>query len=432
MLKEKNLRNIMYGVTVVWVLAQVVLILIYWGKPQHSDPSIYSSMALCCFQKNSWYPMPEDVYSLYIWAPGFINYLVTQLHCFGTIYATLAFNLIMNIGIAAEIYFLGNYFFSKRTAMLSVIFYCLLYSNLMIVIPISTEIVFLFLSLSGFSLILKEKTAYLIAAGFLFALANWVRPMVIVFIGVSLLFMFIRKYKIRSYLSLLLPLIVVIFAIGMWSYAKTGYFVYQSSTSGNNLVQTANDQAYGGPVAHLIRVPNSALYIEHSDSITFVQKDSIWKSRAYHWIKKHPVRFAGLYFKKIAGLYIEDSWADRPIFGGAGSAGKFATGEISTKDFVTIMIGMGLKSLVYYLVLIIFVLTLIFRFKDFISSKGYILLILVLGTLLTCIFPVTPRYHYPFLFALVICSAYGVDAYFTPKIDKKIVNTLIYNQNQSN
>ena len=43
--------------------------------------------------------------------------------------------------------------------------------------------------------------------------------------------------------------------------------------------------------------------------------------------------------------------------------------------------------------------------------------LLLLGTLSTCIFSVSPRYHYPFFFAAIIWAAYWLDLN-TAKLEK--------------
>ena len=69
------------------------------------------------------------------------------------------------------------------------------------------------------------------------------------------------------------------------------------------------------------------------------------------------------------------------------------------------------KSIVYYVILYLSIISLFKYRKEILSDKGYIILICILGTLATCIFSVSPRYHYPFLFALTIWAAYGIDKF---------------------
>ncbi|MBN1186783.1 MAG: glycosyltransferase family 39 protein [Bacteroidales bacterium] len=364
--------------------------------------------------------MNADIYSNYIWAPGFVNFLILQLKIFGTVNLNMIFNFLMNLGILIEVYYLGKKFFSKRVALISVILYCLLYSNFMVILPAGTEVPFLFLSLSGFCLTVS-KPHYLkfILAGILFALANWMRPLVIIFLFVSLLYLLINKTRILSYITLLLPLIICVFIIGKTTKNNIGHFVYQSTTSGFNLIMTANDEAYGGIEAHLIHDSTSALYIKDSGKLTFTQKDSIWKQRAIVWIKEHPGKFIGLYVKKNIGLYIEDSWADRPILGGGGAVGMYATGDVSKDAFISRIIHMFLGSLVYYIVMVFFLISLWIKRKEIFSERGLLLLLFFAGTAISCIFAVTPRLHYPYFFVAILFAAYGLEHLLNKKTEKE-------------
>lgn len=400
-----------------WIIAQIIVILAFWDKPQGSDQGAYMQLAKDCYEAGEWYPMGEHVYASYIWAPGFINFLILQLKLFGTLNLNMVFNLLMNIGIVGQIYYLGKYFFNKRTAYISIIFWVLLYSNLMIVAPCGTEIPFLFLALSGFCLCLNQRIFTIFLAGILFGLANWIRPLSIIFLIPILIFMFWQRYRWKYFLALFSSLFLIIGAIGIISQERTGYFIFQSSTSGVNLIMTANDRAYGGVASSVFADSTNQAYIANIESYTFAQRDSIWKSRSIEWIKDNPLKYTFLYVKKLGGLYIEDSWADRPILGGDGFVDSFVVGgKVSKIDFVKRTGLMALKSLFYYIIMGFFIYSLIVHYKEKISIKVILLLILLLGTASSCLFAISPRYHYPFLFVITLWAAYGVDYYLKAKI----------------
>ena len=418
---ENRLFQIAIGVSIIWVIAQIILIIYFWGVPQGSDMGTYIKIAQDCFEMGEWYPTTHNIYSQYIWAPGFVNYLILQLKIFGTVNLNSIFNLLMNIIILYEVYLLGKHFFSNTIALLAVILFCLLYSNTMVVLSAGTELPFLFLSLSGLCLVFfsKSKIVNFIFAGILFALANWIRPLVIIFVIAALTYMFLKKQNILSYLSLLLSIIIIVLIIGFSTYNKIGYFVYQSTTSGVNLIMTANDKAYGGVMSHVFKDSTSTMYINEVEKLTFIERDSIYKSRAIEWIKENPVRFAFLYVKKIAGLYIEDSWADRPILGGDGFIGKYATGEISKSEFILRAFHMLLGSIAYYIVIILFIISLWINRRKLLSERSIVLLIFILGTAITILFAVTPRYHHPFMFVMVLYAAWGLVALEKHKVKHK-------------
>ena len=110
-------------------------------------------MATECFEKGVWYPDVDSIYTSYIWAPGLINFFILQLKLFGTLKANFFLNLLMNVGILWNVWYLSNRFFSRRTAYIAVTLFCLMYSNVMVVLPAGTEVPFLFLSISALSLL---------------------------------------------------------------------------------------------------------------------------------------------------------------------------------------------------------------------------------------------------------------------------------------
>ena len=251
----------------------------------------------------------------------------------------------------------------------------------------------------------------------LLAFANWVRPLIIIFVPVILLYFWRNKSHWSCYAALLAPIVLLSIGFGLLAQRQMGYFVYQSTTSGINLIMTANDKAYGGVASSLCNDSTSTCYIKDVERYTFAERDSIRKTRAIEWKKSHPGRFATLYVMKLAGLYVEDSWPERPIIGGDGFVDKAAHGGADKASIVKRIWNMFYKSVVYYAVLLMFVIAVIKRRKDILTDKGYLLLLLLLGTLSTCIFSVSPRYHYPFFFAAIIWAAYWLDLK-TAKLEK--------------
>lgn len=406
--KWLNAKNVAIASIFIWLIVQVLLIWFHWDVKQGSDQGAYMRIAYRCFNKGSWYPNVDDIHRDMIWAPGLINLLILQLKIFGSFKVNYILNLLMNIGILWNVWYIAKRFFNRQTAYIVVILFCLTYSNMLVVLPSGTEIPFLFLSLTSFSLVLQEKVPLYVIAGILLAFANWFRPLVIIFLFVILLYLFCKKKSAIYYLALIIPLLLTVFWIGWNSKQRMGYFAYQSTTSGVNLIMTSNDKAYGGVAMSLLHDKTQPMYIKNRRQYTYLQKDSIWKARSIEWIKKHPIRFAELYVLKLGGLFIEDSWADRPIVGGYSVVDKTVYGKMDKISLYERIPIMFLKSLVYYFVMIVFFLSLFRYRKEWFSDKGYLLLIFILGTLITCIFSISPRYHYPFIFVAYIWAAYGI------------------------
>jgi 4-amino-4-deoxy-L-arabinose transferase-like glycosyltransferase len=417
------------GISIVWVIAQIVLIICFWGYPQTGDTGNYISMAQRCFNNGQWYPMGEDVYSVWLCAQGLINFLILQLRIFGTVNFNDVFNLFFNIAILLEVYYLGKKFFSMRTGLISVIIFCLFYSNLLIVLGAKTEIPFLFLCLSALCLVFSGKWKYIIAAALLFAIANWIRPLAIVYLFASAVYFIITKAKFYNYLALIIPYILVLFIIGTVTEKKIGYFVYQSSTAGYNLLMASHDNAKGG-INHYIFDEGGVGFIQNMDSLTFAETDSIWLARSFKWIKEHPAKFISLFLKKIPTLYIHDAWPFSGYWWDESITENFSkkNDSISRDIFMKKIFFQSLLSIPYYLAFLCFFYALWKNRREIFTVKSIFLVILITGTAITCLFPVGMRYHYPFIFTVIIYAAWGIDKKFSilPPSENSIYKPTIF------
>jgi hypothetical protein len=259
----------------------------------------------------------------------------------------------------------------------------------------------MFLCLSALCLIFSGKWKYIILAAILFALANWIRPLGIIFLFASVVYFVITKAKFYNYIALIIPYIFVLFTIGTITEKKIGYFAYQSTTSGVNLMITSHDNAIGNYMnpSHIKEAT-----IENYEALTFAEKDSIWKDRSFKWIKANPMKFVSLYCRKILILYYGDGWAGMSHW----SHDQLAY-EVSKDTLIKRLLKQALLSVTYYLAFLLFFYCMWANRKQFFTTKSVFLVIFVTGTIITCIFTVAIRYHYPFMFAVILYAAYGVD-----------------------
>ena len=409
--KDNLLCKITLAIAAIWVIAQILIIIHFWGAPQFTDMGGYLETAEYCFSNNEWYPMLDDVYSDFIWAPGYINYLILQMHLFGTTNLNSILNLLMNIAMLFEVYYLAAKFFSRRTGLIAVIIFCSLLSNLFIVLGANTENPFVFLCLTALCLVFSEKWKYIILASVLFAMANWIRPLVIVFLFIIIIYFIFVKTKFYNYIALLVPYILFLLLIGTMTYAKTGYFLYQSSTSGNNLIQVANDDAAGTSMR------SKDYFIENIESLTFKERDSIWKERAFKWIKQHPAKYVLQYLLRIPGMYFHDNWAIMshtktvPLWEYLTDSNEEVKDQFVNRIKVSLLL-----SITYYLTIILFFYTIWINRKNLINIKSVFPVMVITGTLATCIFAVQMRLHYPYMFAIIIYAACGLDAFIEKRV----------------
>lgn len=407
-----TIRKASLLVTSLCIVLQIVLIIVFWGTEMHSDAGDYVHIAHKCYEAGEYYPSHSDLYSMYLVCPGLINWFVLQHNIFGTLNLNMLFNFLMSCGITYFIFRITKLYFSEAVGYMAILLWNILYSNWMVVLPALTEVPFLFLALGCYYISLNYKgwPAFL-CVGIMVVLANWIRPLIIIFAIPMLLIMLFRHLPAKCYIAMFFSGAIMLLAIAGLTYSKVGVPAIQSSTAGVNLIMTANDRAYGGVAANLIMSGYGDCCITDYETRTFVEKDSIYSARAIEWIKNNPKRYAQLYFMKIGGLWFEDSWSDRAVMYGESSVGisRTATTEgVFNSNFLKPFAGRIAKSVVYYIILLIGIVGIVSRAKRIIHNwrtEGMLILILLLGIGITCIFAVCPRYHYPMLPIIVIFAA---------------------------
>ena len=119
-----------------------------------------------------------------------------------------------------------------------------------------------------------------------------------------------------------------------------------------------------------------------------------------------------LYVEKIGRLWSGDVWSIPPFSRWDNYDYIRMQPEMEQGRLVLIRrIIQAIEGMPYYALVVLFFYTLYRKRKDILSQKGLFLLILLLGTAGTCLFTVEVRFHYPYLFCLVLWAAYGLSRY---------------------
>ena len=149
--KNEKLKTVTLTIVLIFIAVHIFLLIFYFGNPQHSDQVVHMNVANKAFSEGTWYPTASNLYDNFIVAPGLINFLILQLKLFGTMNYNGVFQLLMNLTMLFEVYYIAKHFFSKVVGYIATIIYCLIYSNYMGILIWGTEIPFLFLCLTAFS-----------------------------------------------------------------------------------------------------------------------------------------------------------------------------------------------------------------------------------------------------------------------------------------
>lgn len=382
------------------VFIQLIIQIRFGSQPQISDCARHLELANQAYLNNSLYPTPENTYDSYLLAPALINILLAQQWLFGTMSYNWILNMIFNLIVTYEIYWLARHFFNSATGCTSVILWSMLYSTWTGIFPAATEIPFLAFAFSALCLAVKGGCFRLCVAGILIVLANSIRPLAIIFLIAILPAMILRKASWKEYACGFVSAMAVFVAVGTYVEHQTGYFHTSSTTGGLNLLVRANDKATGAlPPSYDDNYTDMQLYRENG--LNYEQTDSARKKRAFEWIKNNPGKWAMLYAKGLCILYYHDVPFDGYF--------KPNQGYIKTKEkgdsLMQLFLDRFLKSLAYYAVMILFFISLWKNRRLILSEKGLLLIVPVAGTIATCCFQTMPRYHHPFMPFLIIWGA---------------------------
>lgn len=406
-----------YAVGCIWIILQLFLIGYHWDYPVHDDAWAYRELAARCLSENSWYPTQSDLHSLFIFAPGYVNLLILCHKLFGAFVYYNILNLMMNILVAWEVMYLARRIFHKAAGYVSLIFYCILFSNLYLPIAQLSDLPFVCLISSAICLCISASRWWkLILAGVLIALANWMRPFALIYLIALIAYFFLQKRDWKSYVYLILPVVAILFFIGKRTEQRMGKFVYQSTTSGINLSMTCSHRANGLVNISLYNDPAESTYIPDIGQYTFDEIDALKRASGIRWILDNPVRYAMFLPVKLIALYCEDTWSER-VLPDKGFRVVFQEKGADLGGWIQLGISLFLKSLSYYLVLLFFMYYL-WTEKWFVKRNIW-LIIPLLGTAMTIALVVTSRYHYPFMFIIIPYAASAFCNYAGMRWEKK-------------
>ena len=402
---------------VLLILIQLALCLTFDGM-QVSDAESYLELARYCAEENTWYPGPRDMYATYIFGNGYVNLLSVVMRLSQNMLWAFLLNVLFTQMIVlswADI--AGQLTGRTQTACLTVVLLCTMCGLWGEAVATRTELCFMAFMGVSLALSLRKNAGALFAAGALMALANWVRPLLVVFLpGVLLLFL-MRRIGWKRVLAYMAGLALVIVLVGTRAYQRTGRFVYQAQTMGVNMLMGANDDADGSYVGEIYEEGKPG-YVEPGSGVTFDERDARYKRYAVEWIMEHPLRFAALAPAKLFYYLATDIYCGSSFFGN-----RIQTDNLDyIRELAAILTGRGerpfapgdavviLSQLTYMFVFIAYV---VFVVVCLCRRCWLRLLPLHLIFALSCGVTVMTvggaRYHMPYLPIFCLCAATLID-----------------------
>lgn len=404
--KAFNLGLLTKAVFLLWVIAQLIIVL---TLPDHflqlpDARNSYIPNSLWHWQHNTFYPTSHNLYDIYIQSLGYVNFLVLVLHSFGSFKAVMLINILMNIGVVACIYHIGSFFFNKNVGFYAVMLYCLLLSNTFVPIYIMSDLPSLFFSLLGFTLALRNKWYAVFLGGLLLGICHTIRPYEIAFVIALIVFFLMNKRKWVVYILLLLPYVSVIHAAGLYSEKQTKTYVTCSTTDGFGLLKIALGDGKTDAGNGIVSDKADPHYIGIPDSLTFAQKDSLWKAKAMPGLKEKGFKYIINFPLRLLNILKFDTFfvphplrffqADTPME------------EIRNSSYHKLWkVGMVVNNIVYWIILLLFVIAVFVMRNRILSESGIILLILVVMFCGFAVYIAEERYHYPCISLMSIWAA---------------------------
>lgn len=385
------------------------------GTEQESDALTYVRLAEQTNAEDTIYPSSQNIYRNYIFAPGYVNFLALLFRIFGSVKAIQFVNVGLMIVLILELFYLSRKYISDRVAYIVLLLFSFYPTTYGMVYYTCTEIFYMVLVFGAIYFFLKQKWQWVCLAGIMAAVANWVRPFlpVLLLTIAGLTFATVpKRYRIRNLIVFTLSVLAVVGTIGTMSYLRMGYFNFQSTTSGVNLIMGANADADGSYEPAVFEEGNIG-YIADIEDKTFKERDAYWRSQGLSWILEHPAKWIGLFPAKFFYMYAIDSYALGQFSGDVhrrAESRDYCIGMVSSFPHWGILECLVAYNQLFYMICLCLSL---YGIVLSVKNKNFIVLALVLywllGTGLTLATVGGARYHYPYMPVVFLLAAMAID-----------------------
>ena len=385
-------RQLILILIAVFTILQLVILVVF-GYTPYPDSDGYLYLAQESLHYGELYPVTSLLNDYpFLWNIGSINITVASLALFHSITPLLVVYALMKGITAWLLYELTRKICGSQTAFITLIIYLIYPANYGECTSLLSELPFMFFIMLGIYLsIVKDKT---LLGGMLLAVANWFRPMGIVFLLAMIIFFL---YQWRKSLKLLIGYIAMITIIGCATMYRTGLFLYQAKTGWMALMDYSSDYA------------SESMMVRKYADWNVSQKDSAWQSLFFDWLKDHPTEYMKQMPPKLVNTYISDNVNMCTFIPGKADK-EYMYEEVSMQTLIdsfpklSVVQWLTVINLIVYFCIIISALCSLYWF----NRKKYLLpiAIIVLGTLLLLfVGHGEARFHIPFMPFFMMLSA---------------------------
>lgn len=288
----------------------LLAILLFVGYTPTNDGDGYIDYALMSLKDGQPYPSHSTVLGQpFIWNIGQINLIALSLWLTRSIVPVLVLMCALKAVSAFVIARITELLFNHRTGLIAILLYIAYPNNWGQSTMLLSEIPSVALALTALYLTLKYNRAKAwIAAGLLFAVATWIRPISPIYIGSVFLYhlLFNRRLILKRYACIVGSYAVLLIVFGTSCYLRTGYFLTQPTTVWFNFVANTYEKSTKVDYTQPVYPKGTARCIANREKLTALQCRDIWRQRSLQWLGNHKIA----YLKKVPGrlfwMYYED------------------------------------------------------------------------------------------------------------------------------
>ncbi len=408
------MQNSHHKIITAFTLLQLIILCIF-GYTPYPDSEGYIKLANDCLIYNEPYPVSIKLTDLaFIWNIGAINTVALSLKLFHSVVPLLVCYSLMKGMTAWMLYKITQQITNTRIANIALLIYVLYPANYGEATSVQSEVPNIFFSLTGLYLIICKKKSFM--GGGIIAIANWFRPIALVYI------IAVTIYQRKKAVKTMIGYAAMIGIIGWMSYYRTGCFIYQAQTGWMALLQYSVDNT--------ATKSDDALPIITDTHINVTEKDKIWRNRFFAWLKEHPADYIAQMPEKLYKLFVSDN-VNMCAFLSHKQHRKYLYSELNMRqlanDFPTytpVQFLTMMNLFFYYILLVLFVTsclqirrlpyrqTLVLPFALIILN---ILMIMLVGH-------GEARFHYPFMPYIIITDAVFISKIITRKTSIQSIN----------
>lgn len=427
--KYKSVLKILSIIAMAAMLGIQIYVLLTHKVVLASDSQRYFELATNAVKNGVWYPSALNIHDTYIFGNGLINLLILSIRLTGSIEAIKFVNIFCIYAILIScIYIIRKIFGDTEIQYWFTVIFCSTGTFWGEVAQARTELIFMAFAFGATALLMTGKIYTCLISGIFFALANWTRPLGVVFLIAGIWLLATQRAKLKQYLCLVLGAVVTVCVIGGIAYFNCGYFAYQATTGGYNLIMGASEGADGTSKFEVFGEGGAGYLSEKQKSeMTFKEKDAFYKSEAMKWIKENPGDYIKLMPKKMLVTLYSEGYSLGTFYNDAtaGNGGAFYRGligrmtgqseeKLSSADIIVIW-----TQAVYMITLVLAFVCVVFLIVKRRAAKLMPFIFTVAGAIgVTMLLVGGPRYHFPILPYIIMAAAILIQSVATIKEHK--------------